>query len=134
MCLSCYINFYNFEFLYNYLKLRIKNYMSHFIRFATIIKYNISVKVIKDSSITFILEIKIFIENILEIFIFGNTNCLNGAIQSYFHKHFTYNFITHTLPHFNTSCFTYHTHNPTFRYYVFNVLVFELLYWFQNVI
>ena len=26
------------------------------------------------------------------------------------------------------------THNPTFPYYVFNVLVFELLYWFQNVI
>ena len=26
------------------------------------------------------------------------------------------------------------SHNPTFPYYVFNVLVFELLYWFQNVI
>ena len=98
--------------MYNYFKLRIENYMSHFIHFATIIKYNIS-KVIKDSSITFILEIEIYMEN---IFIFGIINCRNGAFQSYFHKHFTYNFTTHTLHHANISCVTYHTHNPTFPY------------------
>ena len=59
--------------MYNYFKLRIENYMSHFIHFATIIKYNIS-RVIKDSSITFMLEIKIYIGN---IFIFSNINCLS---------------------------------------------------------
>ena len=79
----------------------------------------------------FILEIEIYIENIVEIFfIFSNINCLNGVVRSYFHKHFTYNFTTYTLHHSNISYFTYYTHKPTFQYYVFNVLVFELLYWF----
>ena len=98
--------------MYNYFKLQIENYMSHFIHFATIIKYNISVKVIKDSSITFILEIEIYIGN---IFIFGNINCLNGAIEVTFtnisltisqHIHFItpifrVSHITHTTQHFH---------------------------------
>ena len=47
---------------------------------------------------------------------------------------FKVTFTTHTLHHSNISCFTYHTHNPTFPYYVFNVLVFELLVSICNLI
>ena len=48
--------------------------------------------------------------------------------------HLQYYSTTHTLHHFHISCFTYHTHNPTFPYYVSNVLVFELLVSICNLI